>query len=353
MNDVLNMIWASLPMPALIVDQDDCLQEINSAAELFLNTSRKTLFKTKIFDQLAIDAPLDAVLKTARKDGAPIFINNVDVSSGLSAPIECNIQVSSIQDHHGWLLILFETRQIADRLEKYNKIKRSARSAIGMAEMLAHEIKNPLAGIKGAAQLLAMGLSPEDQELTTLIVDESKRIVSLLDQVEQFGNLRPPKLKPTNIHDLINRAQKSASISYAAHMKFNCIFDPSLPLCMVDGGQIIQVLQNLIKNASEAAHVYGGTIKIKTYYDGSLRIRRKDRSEHSLPLQVQISDDGPGLPSDLSENIFEPFVSGKENGTGLGLALVSKIISEHDGAISVNSVPGKTVFQISLPIETT
>ena len=218
-----------------------------------------------------------------------------------------------------------------------------------MAEMLAHEIKNPLAGITGAAQLLAMNLAPSEQELTDLIVAESRRIVALLDQVEQFGNLAPPVRRAVNIHDLLDRARKSATVGFAAHMKIVEDFDPSLPPTYVDADQMLQVLLNLLKNAAEAASKTG-TIRLRTFYDMSLRLRRKDGSGNALPLQVEIIDDGPGLPTEIAGNIFEPFVSGRENGTGLGLALVSKIISDHGGWIAVESAPGRTVFRISLPV---
>lgn len=350
MTETTDVIWSSLPVPALLVDGDDLIANINPAAELFLNISSKLLRGTPVFDKLAIDAPLDDVFARVRNNGSALFINSVDVSGGNSAPMECNIQIAPLAGQPGQILILIEPRHLADRMGRAGSVKSSARSAIGMAEMLAHEIKNPLAGITGAAQLLSMNLSKEDQELTDLIVAESRRIVALLDQVEQFGNLRPPQRKAVNVHDLLDRARKSAEVGYAANMKFLEEFDPSLPPTYVDGDQMLQVFLNLLKNASEAADKDGGTIRLRTFYDLSLRLRRKDGSGNPLPLQVEIIDDGPGLPPELAGDIFEPFVSGRENGTGLGLALVSKIISDHDGWISVDSVPGRTVFRISLPV---
>jgi two-component system nitrogen regulation sensor histidine kinase GlnL len=227
----------------------------------------------------------------------------------------------------------------------------AAKSAIGMAEMLAHEIKNPLAGISGAAQLLSMGLGAEDRELTDLIVEETRRIVKLLEQVEQFGNLRPPDRRPVNIHDALDRARKSALVGFAANMTIVEDYDPSLPATFADSDQLMQVFLNLIKNAAEAAgRNGGGTIRLHTFYDLSLRIRHSDGPGKALPLQVEVIDDGPGIPPGIASAIFEPFVSGRENGTGLGLALVSKIIADHGGWIAVDSVPGRTVFRVSLPV---
>jgi len=218
-----------------------------------------------------------------------------------------------------------------------------------MAEMLAHEIKNPLAGITGAAQLLAMGLPKSDLEMTDLIVSEARRIVALLDQVEQFGNLSPPNRCSVNIHDVVDRARISAQVGFAAHMTIIEEYDPSLPPTWADADQLMQVVLNLLKNAAEAAPATGGEIRIRTSFDNSLRLRRSNGSGPQLPILIEVIDDGPGLPDDIAGEVFDPFVSGHENGTGLGLALVSKIISEHEGWISVDSKPGRTAFRISLP----
>ena len=151
------------------------------------------------------------------------------------------------------------------------------------------------------------------------------------------------------MHDLLERARKVGQVGFAANMKITERYDPSLPSTWVDGDQMLQVFQNLLKNASEAAGKEGGNLTIRTFYDMSLRLRREGMTA-PLPIQVEIIDDGPGIPPEMTEGLFEPFVSGRENGTGLGLALVSKIISDHDGWISVDSVPGHTVFRISLPV---
>ncbi|MFN3145373.1 MAG: two-component system sensor histidine kinase NtrB [Paracoccaceae bacterium] len=350
MNALDATIWASLPMPALLIDGEDLIIDINPAAEQFLNVSARGLKDAPIFDRLAIDAPLDEAFRRVRTDLAALFINTAEVSTGASPPVSCNIQVAPLLGIPGHVIVTLEPRRIADRMGRALSVKSAAKSAIGMAEMLAHEIKNPLAGIAGAAQLLSMNLTNGDLELTDLIVAETRRINALVDQVSQFGNLRPPERKVVNVHDLLDRARKSAAVGYAAHMTFIEEYDPSLPPTYVDGDQILQVFLNLLKNAAEAAGKGGGTIRLRTFYDMSLRLRRQDGSGAPLPLQVEIVDDGPGLPPEIAAEAFEPFVSGRENGTGLGLALVSKIISDHDGWVTVDSVPGHTVFRISLPL---
>lgn len=343
-----NPIWSSLPVPALVVDETDTILRINPAAETFLNASSKSMTGQPIWDKVMIDAPLEEAFHRAREHGTPLFVNDADVGTGDGPPIQCNLQIAPLADAPGEMLFLISSRELAGRMTRSHSVKSSAKSAIGMAEMLAHEIKNPLAGITGAAQLLSMNLSTEDLELTDLIVEESRRIVKLLEQVEQFGNLSLPQRKPVNIHDVLDRARRSALVSYGAHMDIIEDYDPSLPHAEGDADQLLQVVLNLLKNASEAAGEKG-KIRIRTYYEHSFRLRRADGTGQPLPLQIEIIDDGPGLPDDLKGDVFDPFVSGRENGTGLGLALVSKIISDHGGLITVDSVPGRTVFKLSLP----
>ena len=343
-------IWASMPVPALLIDESSLIAEVNPAAELFLNASMRGLKGQPVFDRLHIDAPMEEALLRARSNQSPLFINDVDVTTGERPPVQCNIQIAPMNDNPDIVMILITPREIAGRLGRATAVKSAAKSAIGMAEMLAHEIKNPLAGISGAAQLLAMNLGAEDRELSDLIVEETRRIVKLLEQVEQFGNLRPPQRRAVNVHDALDRARRSAKVGFAAKMTIAEDYDPSLPPTYADPDQLMQVFLNLIKNATEAAGPEGGAIRLHTFYDLSLRLRRQDGTGSPLALQVEVIDDGPGIPPGIASNLFEPFVSGRDNGTGLGLALVSKIISDHDGWIAVDSVPGRTIFRVSLPL---
>lgn len=342
-------LWSSLPVPALLLDGDDMIILSNPAAESFLNLSTRSLVGQRIWEKVMIDAPLEAPFARARANRTSLFVNDVDVGSGENPPMMCNLQFAPLQGSDDLMIVMISPREIASRVTQNHSSAKAAKSAIGMAEMLAHEIKNPLAGITGAAQLLSMGLTTEDRELTDLIVEESRRIVKLLEQVEQFGNLRPPLLKPVNIHDVLDRARQSASVGFGAHMLYIEDYDPSLPRTMADADQLLQVFLNLLKNAAEANRD-GGAIRLHTFYDTSLRVRRDDGTQSRLPLQIEIIDDGPGLPPAIAGDVFEPFVSGKENGTGLGLALVSKLIGDGGGWITVDSVPGRTCFRISLPI---
>ncbi|QDC11592.1 PAS domain-containing sensor histidine kinase [Oceanicola sp. D3] len=349
-----NIIWVSLPVPAILLDDKDQIDDINPAAETFLNTSLRSLKGHHVWEKIMVAAPIEGGFERVRKNQSALFVNDVDLGTGERPPVHCNLQIAPLNDDSKRLLMLISPREIAGKLGRAHSVHATAKSAIGMAEMLAHEIKNPLAGITGAAQLISMNLPKSELELTDLIVAESRRIVKLLEQVEQFGNVRPPLMKPVNIHDILDRARKSAEVGYAAGMTFIDDYDPSLPPTLGDSDQLLQVFLNLFKNAAEAAEKLGpkheGVIRIRTFYDLSLRLRGKDGKGAAVPLQVEITDNGPGLPEEISDEIFEPFVSGRENGTGLGLALVTKIIGEHHGWIQVDSVPGKTVFRVSLQV---
>ena len=332
--------WTSMPLPALVVDAGDAIASVNPAAEQFLNASARSLMGARLWDSVMVDAPLDAHLARVRESLAALSVNEVDVSSDGRGPVSCTLEIAS-HGEDGSVLILISPREHAGRVGTSKSARTGAKSAIGMAEMLA--------GITGAAQLLSMNLSEEDRELTDLIVAETRRVVALLEQVEQFGNLRPPELAPVNVHDILDRARRSASVGFAAHMRFVEQYDPSLPHTLADADQLLQVVLNLMRNAAEA-QPEGGRITLRTYYEMSLRVRREGGGTASLPLQIAIIDDGPGLPPEIAEDVFDPFVSGRENGTGLGLALVSKIVTDHGGWISVESGPGRTVFRISLPV---
>ncbi len=342
-------IWTSLPVPAVMIDAGDRIVQANPAAEVFFNLPARSLTGAALKDRLRLDAALDEALARVRRNLAALFINDVDIGGDDRPAVQANIQIAPLGDAPDTLILLIAPRDLADRMGRALSVKASAKSAVGMAQMLAHEIKNPLAGITGAAQLLSMSLEANDREMTDLIVAETRRVLSLLEQVERFGDQRPPACAPVNLHDVLERARKTSAMGVAAQMLIREEYDPSLPLAWADADQLQQVFLNLLKNAAEAAGAKGGTICLRSFFDHGLRVRGRDGTPRALPLTVEIIDDGPGLPAAIAEEVFDPFVSGRENGTGLGLALVSKIISDHDGWIAVESVPGRTVFRVSLP----
>jgi two-component system nitrogen regulation sensor histidine kinase GlnL len=227
----------------------------------------------------------------------------------------------------------------------------AARSVIALAAMLAHEIKNPLSGIRGAAQLLEQSAQDDDRALTRLICDETDRIVSLVDRMEVFSDERPVDRTPVNIHSVLDRVKAVAKAGFGRNIKITENYDPSLPAVYANRDQLVQVFLNLIKNAAEAvADRPDGEIILTTAYRPGIRLSvAGSREKISLPLEFCVIDNGPGVPADLLPHLFDPFITTKTNGTGLGLALVAKIIGDHGGIVECDSQNHRTTFRVLMP----
>ena len=342
-------LWQQLPVPGFVIDRSDDIIELNIAAEQFVGVSRKLVLGHKAWTFILGENSIAEGVNQAKKGNTSLFINDISAHGRSMKPNKCSAQICSISmSKQQVLLLLIPIEGMAYRDEKMVQAA-STKSVIGMSEMLAHEIKNPLAGIIGAAQFLSMSLTADDMEMTQLIVQESKRIVSLLEQVEQFGDLTPTKNKTLNIHDVLDQAIRTAELGFGDNITIIKEYDPSLPTFLGDKNQLVQAFLNLIKNALEAVD-QNGMVIIKTFYDASLRLAKPILNGKKLPLHVEIIDNGSGLPDGIAQHIFEPFVSSKSNGKGLGLALVSKIISQHSAQIIASSTPERTMFRISFPI---
>jgi two-component system nitrogen regulation sensor histidine kinase GlnL len=224
-----------------------------------------------------------------------------------------------------------------------------------MAAILAHEVKNPLSGIRGAAQLLETSVGAADKELAELIRDEADRIRALVDRMDAFGE-KPIARTAVNIHRVLEHVRKLAQSGFAAHIKFQELYDPSLPPVWANRDQLIQVVLNLVKNAAEAVtqeHIHRPEITLATGFQHGMRVAVPGTASRlDLPLFVAVRDNGPGIPEDIKPHLFEPFVTSKSTGSGLGLALVAKIMGDHGGLIEVDSRPGRTEFRLHLPVVT-
>lgn len=352
--------WMALPLPVLILDQKGRVAAMNDAAEIWLNLSRNStlgrrLEGDRLANRLRIRPSLHPLCNRVAGGNEGLYQPSVHFEIGDRAggyqTRTAAVHAGPAEEIGGAVSLLIVPEDDEGVLYQRRAIRTAARSAIGMSEMLAHEIKNPLAGIRGAAQLIAMNAAPEDRDMAEMIVNESRRIVALLDQVERFGDTSPPGLAPVNIHDVLEQVRRSAKAGFAQSVDIVTDYDPSLPHALADPDQLMQICLNLTKNAAEAFAEQPGTIRLRSYYDHTLRLPPDEDypKGRPLPLQIEVEDDGPGIPANIAQQIFEPFVSGRENGTGLGLALVSKIVTDHGALIRVDSRPGKTVFRISFP----
>ena len=341
-------LWGAIPYPAFAIDEDNTFLTCNAAAESFSGTSVRQMRGKKLATFIGQGSVIQSMVEQARQGSGSVVQHGIELSWADKAPRMNDLHATGMPN--GQVLLLLHPRGLAEKMDRSLTHRSAARSVAGMAAMLAHEIRNPLAGINGAAQLLAMSVNEDDQELTTLIQDEIKRIGRLVERMEQFGDLRPAQREAINIHNILDRAKRAAEVGFAEHVRFIEEFDPSLPPVSADSDQLSQVFQNLLKNAAEATPKVGGTITIKTAFRPGVRLQMPGQKSESLPLEVTVTDNGAGIPQDLVNDIFDPFVSSKAAGSGLGLSLVSKIIADHGGVVECISEPGKTTFKVLLPI---
>ena len=343
-------LLGAMPDPVLVVDNGNFILWVNNAGEQFLEASAATLRGCNLSDLLPLDSPLFSLIETVRNSGSSIAEYSAPIETPRLGAHVMTIQVAPLVEQPGQLVITLHERSIAHKIDRQLTHRSAARSVTAMAAMLAHEVKNPLSGIRGAAQLLEQNAIPADRELTRLICDESDRIVALLDRMEAFSDARPIERTAVNIHEVLERVRKVAHTGFARHHRFVEEYDPSLPAVLGNHDMLVQVFLNLVKNAAEALPDHGGEIGLSTSYQQGVRLAvpGSDSRVH-LPLVVAISDNGEGIPEDLRAHLFDPFVTTKRNGTGLGLALVAKIIGDHGGVIEFDSQPRRTIFRVFLP----
>ena len=351
-NSVAMAVLNAIQNPVVMVDEAGLIAFANWEAEVFFGASASHLSRYKISTFIPFGSPLLALIDQVRERRAPVNEYRVDLSSPrLGQDKLVDLYVAPISSEPGSVVVVFQERSMADKIDRQLTHRAAARSVTGLASMLAHEIKNPLSGIRGAAQLLEQSVEGDDRALTRLICDETDRIVSLVDRMEVFSDERPVDRVPVNIHSVLDHVKAVARAGFARNIKLSENYDPSLPAVFANRDQLVQVFLNLVKNAAEAVGDRpDGEIMLTTAYRPGIRLSvAGTREKISLPLEFCVIDNGPGVPADLVPHLFDPFITTKTNGTGLGLALVAKIIGDHGGIVECDSQNHRTTFRVLMP----
>lgn len=338
-------LLAALPVALLVVDAEDRIARVNAECETLLNLSERAM----------VGQPLGAVLSFpdagSRRDGHAFAIFDADVQTLRGVKLRVDLIEAAVVDHPGWRTITLHNAAASRRLGVSADRAAAARSAVGAAAMLAHEIKNPLSSIRGAAQLIADGADAD--ELTRLMIAEVDRVAALIDHMEDFTDTRPREVAPMNIYPLLAHARGVALAGFARGIVIEERYDPSLPQALGNSDSLLQVILNLLKNAAAALGERGErTITLATAYRHGVTVAAgRGRGRTPLPIEICVIDTGPGAPADIADHLFDPFVSSRPEGKGLGLALVDKLVRDMGGIVqySREGMPHQTVFRILLP----
>lgn len=341
----------ALPVATLVVRPDNSIADANVRAETLLNMARSAIVGSDVARTIRM-AEMGARFDIWHSN-KPIAAYDVKVHAGRTAEMEVDLMIAPIVDHEGWRIVSIHAQSQA-------KIGRrgtagGARSAIGAAAILAHEIKNPLSGIRGAAQLLE-GNDERDSALTQLICNEVDRIAALIDRMQDFTTDRTLECRPGNIYPLIDRACGIAAAGFARNVRILKRYDPSLPFAIINDDALVQVMINLLKNATEALeHREKPRIRVETAFRHGVSVVIGDgKGSAVLPIEILVVDNGPGVPEHILDHLFNPFITGKRDGQGLGLALVDKLVRDMSGFVqySRDHEAGESTFRILLPMGT-
>jgi two-component system nitrogen regulation sensor histidine kinase GlnL len=335
----------------LVIRRGGAIAFANIAAEQFFDASSSQMRRRGLAHYLPPDSPVLDLVEQAFASEKAVREFGLTLETPRIGRHFVTVQAAPIMEDPGAVVLSIQAQGIARKIDRQLTHRGAARSVTAMAAMLAHEVKNPLSGIRGAAQLIEAGLSAEDRALTRLICDETDRIVALVDRMEVFADAPPKPREPVNIHQVLDHVKTIAQVGFARGIRLREDYDPSLPPVLGDRDRLVQVFLNLVKNAAEAVAADGGEIVLATAFKPGVRLAVPGSDRRvQLPLVVSVQDNGEGIPEDIRAHLFDPFVTTKAKGTGLGLALVAKIVDDHGGVIEFASERGRTVFTVMLPV---
>ena len=349
--DVLNTLSNAILVLNIEASSEWPIIFVNSEAEKFTNQSRTTLLKST-FQSLFRDCKN---LKTYVEKVISNSIATYETDFKLEGPKfknkQVNLQIFPFGTQNKSILIVFSSNMLSSQLDQSINNKTPSKSVAVMSTVLAHEVKTPLSGIRGAAQLLEQNSTTEDKVLTNLICNECDRITNLIDEMEVFSNPKIINFQPQNIHEILSHVITLTNAGVGSDVNINFKPDPSLPSIPGNKDQLIQIFLNIIKNSIEAFQGPNGEIEITTAYRHGIRIHLADENKIiETPIEILIKDNGPGIDENLISHIFDPFVTLKTGGTGLGLALVQKFVGDHGGFVECRNEPTGATFKVLFPV---
>lgn len=344
------MLMGNLATSVIALDQELCITYANPAAEQMLKSSANVLVGKELAGLVAPHAKILELARQVQRTGSSISDYGFELGLVRGDGMEVDCHAAPMVERPGHVVLAMHGCSVARRLDANRAHRGSTRSVAALAATLAHEVKNPLSGIRGAAQLLESYVTGEDRALVKLICDEADRIVGLVDRMEEFNEPGRLRREPVNIHQVLEHVRRIAENGFARHLRIVELYDPSLPDVEGDRDRLIQVFLNLIKNAAEAAPSEGGVVTLATHFRHGVRMSlNNSRERQDLPITVEIADNGPGVREDLVEHLFEPFVTTKPRGSGLGLSLVAKIVGDHGGIVAYQDNDPGALFRVQLP----